>query len=209
MGQKRQRIRESLSEMFIIGLTGSFGTGKSTVAAMFAQAGAKVIDADTVTRHLLQEKKCIKRVAKVFSDVILDSGDIDRNKLSNIVFQNPRELKKLTDILYPEALKEVKKQISLYQHAPLIILDVPLLFEAGWEKLADTTIVVCAGRKQQIQRLQKRLAVSRNEILKRLKFQMPLKEKCLMADMIIDNNGLLNNTRKQVDAIMDRLLKRK
>ena len=196
--------------MLIVGLTGSFGTGKSTVAAMFAKRGATVIDADAITRRLLaSDKKCIKRVAKVFLGVILDSGGIDRKKLSNIVFQNPRELKKLTNILYPEAFKEVKRQISLSRYAPLIILDVPLLFEAGWEQLADTTIVVHAGRRPQIQRLQKRLAVSRNEIFKRLKLQMPLKEKCLLADMIIDNNGSFNDTRKQVDAIIDRLVKRK
>ncbi len=196
--------------MHCIGLTGSFGTGKSTVAAMFAKRGAKVIDADAITRALLvSNPKCIKKVAKLFPSAILGKGELSRTRLAKIVFQNPRELKKLTDILYPEALKDVKKQISLYKNAPLVILDVPLLFESGWDKLTDTTIVVCANCKLQIQRIEKRMGISKGEILRRLKNQMPQKEKRSLADIIINNNGSLANTRVQVDAIINRLLQRK
>jgi len=191
--------------MLILGLTGGFGTGKSTVAAMFARRGAKVIDADAVTRVLLaKNKKCIKKVAKIFPNAILKSGEIDRRKLARLVFQNPRELKKLTDILYPEALKAVKKQISTYKRAHLVVLDVPLLFEAGWDRLADVTITVKAGRGQQIERLHKR-RIPKAEVSRRLKFQMPLKDKCRLADMVIDNSGPLQNTRRQVGAIIHRL----
>ena len=193
-----------------VGLTGSFGTGKSTVAAMFARRGAKVIDADAVTRHLLaKNKKCIKKVAKIFPGAILKAGRVDRTKLARLVFQNPRDLKKLTDILYPEALKEVKKQIFSYRHAQIAVLDVPLLFEAGWERLADRTIVVRASRAQQIQRVQKRMSISRAAIRKRLKFQMPLNNKCRLADIIIDNSVPLQETRGKVGAIINRLQQRR
>jgi dephospho-CoA kinase len=192
-----------------IGLTGSFGSGKSTAAAMFARHGAKIVDADAITRRLLeQDKKILKKVAKTFPGVILRPGEVDRSKLAKLVFQNPRELIKLTDILYPEALKEVKKQISAYKQAPLLILDVPLLFEAGWDRLSDLNIVVTASRQQQIARGQKRLGLSRADVLKRLKVQMPLSEKMALADIIIDNRGPLKQTRRQVDAIVDRLKKR-
>lgn len=195
--------------MLILGLTGGFGTGKSTVAAMFVRRGAKVIDADAVTRALLaKNKKCIKKVAKIFPNAILRSGEIDRRKLARLVFQNPRELKKLTDILYPEALKAVKKQISIYKRARLVVLDVPLLFEAGWDRLADVTIAVKAGRGQQIERLHKR-RIPIAEVLRRLKFQMPLKDKCRLADVVIDNSGTLQNTRRQVGALIHRLSQRK
>ncbi len=194
--------------MLLIGLTGSFGTGKSTVAAMFKAKGAKVIDADTVTRDLLlKNTKCIKKVAKSFPGAIICAGDIDRSKLAKVVFQHPRELKKLTDILYPEALKEVKRQISLYRRTQFIVLDVPLLFETGWDRLADITVVVRASRKEQVQRIQNRMGISRSEILKRLKFQMPQKEKCRLADIIIDNNGPLQETRTQVSAVFNRFRK--
>ena len=196
--------------MFIIGLTGSLGTGKSTVAAMFAKRGGKIIDADAITRDLLtKDKKCIKKVAKIFPGAILSPSKINRSELAKIVFNHPRELQKLTDILYPEALKVVKSQISQYKHESFVVLDVPLLFESGWDKIADTTIVVKAKRAQQFERAQKRLGITRSDFTSRLKNQMPLKKKCDLADIIIDNSHDLMQTRKQVDAIINRLKKRK
>jgi len=204
--------------MFVIGLTGNFGTGKSTVAAMFAKRGAKIIDADAITRALLAPgKKCVKKVAKVFPGVILKSGrddingvsTVNRSELAKIVFNNPRELQKLTDILYPEALKVVKSQISRNKHESLVVLDVPLLFESGWDKITDTTIVVKAKHAQQVQRAQKRLGITPSDVKRRLANQMPLKKKCDMADMIIDNSRELAHTQAQVDAIINRLEKRK
>ena len=202
--------------MRLLGLTGSLGTGKSTVAAMFAQKGAKIIDADAITRDLLgQNKKCVKKVAKIFPGAILKSRDaingvstIDRSELAKIVFNNPRELKKLTDILYPEALKVVKSLISRYKHGSFVVLDVPLLFESGWNKITDINIVVRAKRVQQIERAQKRLGITRGDAIRRLKNQMPLKEKYHMADIIIDNSHDLGQTRKQVDEIINRLMQR-
>ena len=196
--------------MLVIGLTGSLGTGKSTVAAMFAKRGAKIIDADAITRDLLAPgKKCVKKVAKIFPGAILKTSTINRSELAKIVFNHPRELQKLTDILYPEALKVVKSLISQYKHESFVILDAPLLFESGWDKITDTTIVVKAKRRQQIERAQKRLGITRSDFMRRLKNQMPLKEKCDMADIIIDNSHDLMQTQKQVDAIINRLEKRK
>jgi len=195
--------------MHVIGLTGNLGCGKSTVAGMFARRGAKIIDADAITRGLLAPgKKCIKKVAKIFPGVILKKNTINRSELAKIVFNHPRELQKLTDILYPEALKVVKSQISRYKHESFVVLDVPLLFESGWDKITGTTIVVKAKRSQQIERAQKRLGITQKEVLRRLKNQMPLKEKCDMADIIIDNSHDLGQTQTQVDAIINRLEKR-
>ena len=196
--------------MLAIGLTGSLGTGKSTVAAMFAKRGVKIIDADTVTRDLLAPgKKCVKKVAKVFPGAILTSSTINRSELAKIVFNHPRELQKLTDILYPEALKVVKSLISRYKHESFVVLDVPPLFESGWDKITDTTIVVKAKRSQQYERAQDRLGITRSDLARRLRNQMPLKEKCELADIIIDNSHDLMRTRKQVDAIINRLSKRR
>ena len=194
--------------MLVIGLTGSLGSGKSTVAAMFARKGSMIIDADAITRALLTEnQKCIKKVAKIFPSAILTSNTINRSELAKLVFKNPRELHKLTDILYPEALKVVKSHISQYKHESLVVLDVPLLFESGWNKITDITIVVKAKRAQLIERAQKRLGISRNDVLRRLQHQMPLKKKCEMADIIIDNSQDLKHTQKQVDAVINRLAK--
>jgi len=195
--------------MLVIGLTGNLGCGKTTVAGMFARRGAKVIDADAITKGLLAPGgKCVKKVAKIFPGAILTSSTINRSELAKIVFNHPRELQKLTDILYPEALKVVKSQISRYKNESLCVLDAPLLFESGWDKITDTTMVVKAKRAQQIERAQQRLKITRSDVLRRLKNQMPLKEKCDMADIIIDNSHGLAQTRTQVDAIMNRLEKR-
>ena len=196
--------------MLVIGLTGSLGTGKSTVAGMFAKRGAKIIDADAIIRDLLTlDKKCIKKVAKIFPGVILKSSTVNRSELAKIVFNHPRELQKLTDILYPEALKVVKSLLSRYKHGSFVILDVPLLFESGWDKITDTTIVVKARRSQQFERARKRLGLTQADFNRRLKNQMPLKKKCDMADIIIDNSRGLRQTQAQVDAIINRLQKRK
>ena len=196
--------------MHIIGITGNLGCGKTTVSLMFAKRGAKLIDADAITRDLLaQGKKSIKKVAKIFPGVILSTSTINRSELAKIVFSHPRELKKLTDIIYPEALKEVRHKLSQYKNESLIVLDVPLLFESGWDKFTDITIVVKARRAQQIERAQKRLGMTRSDAIRRLKNQMPLKKKCDMADIIIDNSHDLGKTRKQVDAIINTLRRRR
>jgi dephospho-CoA kinase len=196
--------------MLLIGLTGSLATGKSTVAVMLARRGAKIIDADAITRDLLAPgKKCVKKVAKVFPGVILEYSTINRSELAKIVFKNPRELQKLTDILYPEALKVVKSLLSRYKHESIVVLDAPLLFESGWDKITDTTMVVKAKRAQQFERAQKRLGLNRSDFNRRLKNQMPLKEKCDMADIVIDNSHGLKQTEAQVDEIINRLERRK
>ncbi len=209
MGEISQRIRESIRKMSIVGLTGSFGSGKSTVAALFKAHGAKIIDADAITRSILEKNtNCIKKVVKVFGHAILLANKINRIALAKIVFQDPRELKKLTDILYPIGLKEVKKQITKYKHAKLIVLDVPLLYESGWNKLTDVNIVVRSNRKLQIKRLIKRTKLTKSDILKRIRCQMPIKQKIQQADIVIDNRGSLTHTRAQVAAVVDRLNKR-
>jgi dephospho-CoA kinase len=196
--------------MHLIGLTGNLGCGKTTVAAMFARRGARVIDADSITRGLLAPgKKCVKKVAKEFPHVILSASSINRSELAKIVFNNPLELQKLTDILYPEALKVIKGQLSRYKHESFVVLDVPLLFESGWDKITDTTIVVKAKRRQQIERAQKRLGITRGDAMRRLANQMPLKEKCDMADIIIDNSHDLAGTQAQVDKIINMLRRRR
>ena len=195
--------------MLIIGLTGSFGSGKTTVAHLLRGCGAKVIDADEVTRKLLSPGgKGEQKVVKTFGHAILHANKINRSALANIVFQDPRELKKLTDILYPIGLNEIKKQIAEERNAKLIVLDVPLLFESSWDKLADVTIVVQSNQNLQVQRLLKRTGLSKADILRRIKCQMPVKEKLKRADMVIDNRATINQTRIQVKAVVYRLLKR-
>ncbi len=196
--------------MYIIGVTGSFGTGKSTVAALFKKHGAAIIDADAITRGLIEPTgKCYKKVAKIFPGVILTSGKVNRALLASIVFNNPRELKKLTNVVYPEALTTVKDQLKRYKSKSFVILDVPLLFEAGWDKFTDLNITVTTTKTTQIQRLKKKLGLTPKQVHERIKLQLPLSIKKQRADIIINNNGNLADTSNQVKAIIQRLQRRK
>lgn len=198
--------------MLVVGLTGSLGTGKSTVAGMFRRLGGKVIDADDLNRKLLGPRGgCVKPVLRVFGKSILTKGCIDRRKLSTVVFSNPRQLKKLCGIIHPAVIRQTKKTIAHYRKGQnkriVVIIDAPLLIEAGLESIVDLLVVVKANRRQQLGRIMKRTGIARGEALKRIKAQMPLAEKIRMADAVIDNRGSLAKTKKQVRVLWQRLLR--
>ncbi len=193
--------------MFIIGVTGEFGSGKSTVAAMFQKRGGCVIDADKVVHDLFRKDAlCRRQVRATFGEDVLTEEGVDRRKLGHIVFGDPKALQKLETIVHPLVKGRIEEQLRK-SRVRVTVLDVPLLIEAGWAKMVDALIVVKAGRKIQIERLQKRMGLSRAEILRRLKRQMPAKEKVKYADIVIDNRRSFADTDKQVQKIWDLLTK--
>jgi dephospho-CoA kinase len=170
----------------IVGLTGSFGTGKTTVAKIFKRKGAKVIDADKIAHQFVSPSQ--------------------RKELSKVVFKKKKYLELLCKILHPLIIQKIKKEIKrLNPKKNIILIDAPLLIESGLHKIVDVLIVVKAKRKTQISRITKRMGLSRKEILRRIRFQMPLREKIKMADFVIDNDGLISFTKKQVDEIWNKL----
>jgi dephospho-CoA kinase len=195
------------SNRIIIGLTGSFGSGKTTVARSFSTLGAKVIDADKIAHSLIIPRGAVyKKIVSVFGKDILDKNKrIDRVKLGRIVFFDKKLLFKLSRIIHPEVIKIIKNKIR-DSKSRLIVLDVPLLIESGLNKIADKVIVVKAMRYKQIERIKNKTHLSKAEILKRIKNQMPLRQKEHFADFIIDNNGSIKETEKQVRKILRRLL---
>jgi len=188
--------------MFVIGLTGSLATGKSTVAAFFRKRGAKVLSADSLAHQVIGPKgECFDAVIKHFGKGILHRGKIDRRRLGKIVFNDERELKKLERIIHPAVNRRIQKELNGYQRTnKKIVLEVPLLFEAGWEKMADITVVVATTKATQLKRAI-RLGMSQAEAAARIKAQMPLRKKIRRADFIIDNNGTKKQTEKQVNAL--------
>lgn len=198
--------------MITIGLTGNLGTGKSTVARMFAQSGAAVIDADAVAHVLLKNNpKIIKEVVRVFGRDILTGKGIDRRKVADIVFRSKKKLKQLTSILHPVALKEVQTQIQKLRRNPknrMVVIDAPLLIEAGWHTWVDYLIVVKSSRQLQETRLMKARQITKAEIKRRLKSQLPIRQKINMADIVIDNRSSLNKTLKQTRLIVQKLMDR-
>lgn len=179
---------------------------------MFARLGAKVVDADRIVHDLIEAKgRCFKKVVRHFGKEILDSprGGVDRRKLGEIVFHDQKRLKELEQILHPQVIREIKRQITHYRNAAkskVLILDVPLLFESGLDRAVDMTIVVKAAQREQIFRSAQRLGLDKKQALRRIQAQMPLKEKILLSDIVIDNGGSIIKTRQQVKEIWESLI---
>ena len=198
--------KQKKDKKLIIGVTGIFGSGKSTVSGILKSHGLKIIDADKIAhRYLLPQAKTYKKIVDFFGRGILKAtNEIDRHKLGKLVFANHRLLKKLNSIMHPKIIREIKTGIK-NSKAGLIVLDAPLLLEAGLKKMVDDLIVVIIDRDELIRRLIKKTSLKRSEILKRIKSQVSQSGKSRFADFIIDNSGTVSETRKQVKKVMAKI----
>jgi len=203
-------LKELNKAKLILGITGSFGSGKSIVAGLFASSKTKVIDADKIAHLVIRRgSRAYKRICLVFGKGALGKNkEIDRRRLAQAAFRNKNSIKKLNSIVHPEVIRIIKRQIKAVKSG-IVVLDAPLLIEAGLKKLVDKLIVVETAREEQIRRIRSKTHLSRSQILKRIKYQVSLSRKVGLADFIIDNNGSLGKTKKQVGSLMRRLLWKK
>jgi len=190
----------------IIGITGSFGSGKTTVARMFKSFGVEVIDVDKIAHRIIKPRsKIYKKIISAFGkDILKNNKTIARHKLAQIVFNNKNLLKKINRIMHPEIIRMIKNRIKT-SRSKLIILDTPLLIEAGLKDRVHKLIVVKVDRRHQIQRLLNKTSLTRAEILGRIKAQIPLRDKVRLADFVIDNSGTIDDTKRQVKKIAGKL----
>jgi len=190
-------------EAVIIGITGSFGTGKTTVAKMFKALGATVLDADKLAHASFKKgTNPYKKIVNIFGRRILDRfGRIDRIKLAHLVFRNKKSLNKLCNIIHPVVVDKIMESIEKIlrtKTAPAVVIDAPLLVEAGLHKVTDYLIVVKTSRPTQIKRVMKKTGLPASQIIKRIKNQIPLIKKIQMADYVINNEGDKRDTKKFV-----------
>jgi len=197
----------------IVGLTGGIVGGKSTVASMFKDLGAKIIDADKLGHSvILPHGSAWEKITRLFGKGILQNDlTVDRGKLGKIVFTNQVLLKKLNEITHPEITKLIKREINLaknktHNQEKVLIIDAALIYEAKIDRFMDKIIVVYIDKDEQIKRLIKRNNLSKDEALERIRSQIPMKEKAKMADYVIDNSNSLNKTKKQVEKIWESLV---
>jgi dephospho-CoA kinase len=165
--------------MILVGLTGGVATGKSTVAKMFKQGGAAVINADLLARQVVEPgKPAWRAIVKLFGKTVLNHDrSLDRQALGSIVFHNPKKRRQLERIIHPRVAREQQRLVRwIAKRKPhaVVIYEVPLLFEAGVDKRVDKIIVVTVDRNTQIARLKERNGLSRAEALRRIRSQMPL-----------------------------------
>ena len=191
--------------MHIVGLTGGLSTGKSTVAQMFKDLGATVIDADRIVHDLLKPKgSCFQAVIDIFGERILQRGRIDRAHVGRLVFEDDDLRQQLESIIHPQVRLCIQKKIQQYQRGKrvkVLILEIPLLFESHWHRQVDVVVVVRTTQAQQIERAMKKLKISRRQALQRIRAQMPLREKVRLADYVIHNHEDKRKTRNQVKHI--------
>ena len=199
-------------KVLIVGLTGGIVSGKSTVARMFRQLGADIIDADNIARAIVQPgEKAWKNIVHYFGKEILkDNQEINRKELARIVFADKEKLEKLNKITHPEIVAIIKNKIEEMRSkdssdGTICIIEVPLLFEANLEGMMDKIIVVYLNREEQIKRLLIRNSLTQEEAINRIDSQIPMEKKLKKADYVIDNGASLGHTRIQEKQIWQEL----
>lgn len=189
--------------MIVVGLTGGLASGKTTVAKLFQQCGAEIIDADQVARTVVAPDRAAWKdiVTKFGKDILHDDRTLNREALAKRVFSNPKLLKILNKIVHPRVAREqarIAKHISLQHPDAVIIYDAALLIEAKAHERMDRVILVTTNQRTQIARACERDGISRQDALARIRWQLPLREKKRFADDLIDGTQSQEQLRRQV-----------
>lgn len=200
----------SEKKVLMIGITGGIASGKSTVVAMIKEAGYQVIDADQVV-HQLQEKggRLYEALKQAFGNEILkEAGDLNRKKLSEMVFSNPSHMA-TSSAIQNQIIKEelAAERDQLAQSQTVIFMDIPLLIELGYQDWFDAIWLVYADAQTQLRRLMARNHLREVDAKKRLSSQLSIEEKRPYASLVIDNSGDMGTLRKQVHKALEQLSK--
>lgn len=197
--------------MLLVGLTGGFGSGKSTVASMLEQDGLTVISADSLAREVCEPgTEAFKEIVQTFGqELVAEDGSLDRKRLGEVVFASSVLLLQLNHIVHPRVIARESELVEEFEKSNphgILVLDVPLLIEAERHHLVDFVVVVNAPAELRFERLKRRFGnLDRAAVEARMKHQLPLEEKVKLADFVIDNGGDLASTREQVTELVGQL----
>ena len=196
--------------MFIIGLTGGIGSGKSAAATILKRLGLKIIDLDQITHDLMKPSELgYIEIKKEFGEKYIDTkGAIDRKLLREEIFSSLDLKKRIESILHPIIFEECSKQLNKLKHEKYIVLVIPLLYETkNYINLIDESLLIDCDLKTQIERVIKRDSVSKALANRIIKNQMNRQDKQLLADKVILNDGNINHLKTQLDIYYKKLLK--
>ncbi len=192
-----------------VGLTGGIASGKSTVCHYLEAKGCTIIDADVVAHELLlQGQPGYDPVVQSFGKGILEeNGEIDRKRLGTLVFGNRALLQKLNELVHPHVIQNIQTKLNTFERLAVrrVIVDASLMIESGFHRTFQRLILVTCTVEQQVARLMRRANLSEAQARQRIALQMPLAEKRRFATDIIDNSGQLEQTRQQVDTLVENL----
>ncbi|TYS69023.1 dephospho-CoA kinase [Sutcliffiella horikoshii] len=191
----------------IIGLTGGIASGKSTVANMLREKNIPIVDADVVAREVVEigTDTYKKLVSEFGTDILNDDKTLNRPKLGSIIFQDETKRQSLNNIMHPSIRTSMKEKTKNYieKGHDVVVMDIPLLFESKLTHLVDKTLLVYVTEKTQLKRLMERNDLSEKEATDRIQSQMPLSEKVKLSHAVIDNNGTITKTKKQLNQILE------
>jgi dephospho-CoA kinase len=195
----------------IIGILGGIGSGKSTVSNLLARQGAYVLVADQIAQRVLDQSEITRQISDKFGpDLKAPDGRIDRRKLAEKVFSSQEDLQFLNNLIHPHVLAECEEKITEFQESEdcsMIVLDMPLLLEVGWEKRCDFLVFVECDERKRLERVAKNGKIDQNQLKKREKFQISLDKKCQIAHYIVHNNSDLSDVAEQVAQIFSDIAK--
>ncbi|MFZ4486878.1 MAG: dephospho-CoA kinase [Candidatus Nanopelagicales bacterium] len=189
-----------------IGLTGGIGSGKSTVAVMFAKLGAIVIDADAISRELVEPgQPALHTLVDEFGEgIIAPDGSLRRSELARIAFQDPSATQRLNSIMHPLIRAETERRLAAAVDSEVLLYDMPLLFETGQEQLVDVVVVVDVPEEMQVRRAVGR-GLDEEDVRRRMQVQVSRSRRVTEADFVIDNSGSRRATERQVRGIWNQL----
>ncbi|HEY7755270.1 MAG TPA: dephospho-CoA kinase [Actinomycetota bacterium] len=194
--------------MLLVGLTGGIGSGKSTVARMLEGRGAIVFDADALAREAVEpgspgHDAVVQRFG---ANVLLPGGELDREALASVVFADPAARRDLEAIVHPEVRRLFAEGCEAYRDTDrIVVFSAPLLVESGMHSAFDVLVLVSAPVETQMERLLRDRGMREDQIRARIDAQAPLEEKAAVADVIVDNEGRLQDLEVQVDRLWDEL----
>lgn len=195
-----------------VGLTGNIGSGKSSVARLLRERGAAVIDADALAREATQDPKVLEGIARELGSELVQGGRLDRAATARRVFADPAARGRLNAIVHPWVRRASAERAAALERAeptpPVIVFDIPLLYENGLERDFDAVVVVDAALETRVERVRERSGLDPAEIRARDAAQMPLADKVARADFVVDNDHSPEALRGQVDVLWAGLVAR-
>ncbi|MGY3313250.1 dephospho-CoA kinase [Peribacillus simplex] len=190
----------------IIGITGGIASGKSSVSLYLQELGFTIVDADLASRAVVEPgEDAYHQVVEAFGeDILLADGNIDRVKLGSIIFHDQEKRLLLNGIVHPAVRNwmRLKTEEALAAGEETVFMDIPLLFESKLTFMVEKTLLIYVDEQVQLERLMNRNSLSEKDALARIHSQMPLADKKALADAVIDNNGDIKETKKQVKALL-------
>jgi dephospho-CoA kinase len=192
--------------MLKIGITGGIGCGKSQVCQLLEAKGIPIVHADLVAREMMDTNETIiSQVKQILGeDAYLPNGKLDRKRVAEIIFNDEHAKQSINQIVHPQVIEYQKKELEKWERSgkfKFVGVEAALIFEAGAEQQFDAIVVVAAAKKTVINRLMKRNGLAKQEILKRIESQIPLSEKIKRADIVIHNDGSLDELNHEVNRL--------